>query len=98
MSPAGTLQQNLSAGAPTLPELEWHAVLHNYFPPGTVAMVENSCEPHWETYNHMLIVSGKAGHTAVAGSDKAGAILKLAHKIIALEGLDDAGNSFVFEG
>ena len=49
-----TLEQNLPAGSPTLPELECHAVLHNRFPPGTIEMKENSCELHWETYNNKL--------------------------------------------
>lgn len=36
-----------------------------------------------------LTVRGRAGHAAFAGSDKASAILELAHQIIALEGLND---------
>ncbi len=38
---------------------------------------------------YLLVVKGRAGHAAFAGSDKASAILELAHKIIALEGLND---------
>ena len=38
---------------------------------------------------YKLIVSGKAGHAAFAGKDKASAILELAHKIIALEKLNN---------
>ncbi len=51
-----TLEQNLPAGSPTLPELECHAVLHDCFPPGTVAPKGNFCNLHWETYNHKLAV------------------------------------------
>lgn len=49
-----TLEQNLPAGAPTLPELECLAVLEGRFPPGTVEMTENFRELHWQTYNHKL--------------------------------------------
>lgn len=49
-----TLEQNLPEGAPTLPELECHAVLHGCFPPGTAAMEDDACVLHWETYNHKL--------------------------------------------
>ncbi len=38
---------------------------------------------------YTMTVSGKAGHAAFAGADKASAILELAHKIIALEALND---------
>ncbi len=38
---------------------------------------------------YLLAVKGQAGHAAFAGSDKASAILELAHKIIALERLND---------
>jgi len=38
---------------------------------------------------YLLVVKGRAEHAAFAGSDKASAILELAHKIIALEGLND---------
>lgn len=40
-------------------------------------------------------VKGKAGHAAFAGPDKASAILELAHKIVALEALNDAEKQFV---
>lgn len=36
-----------------------------------------------------LIVSGQAGHAAYAGADKASAILEMAHKIVAIEALND---------
>ena len=49
-----TLEQNLPAGAPSLLELECHAVLHGRFPPGTVAMTDNRRQLHWETYNHKV--------------------------------------------
>jgi len=49
-----TLEQNLPAGAPSLLELECHAVLHGRFPPGTVAMDDNRRQLHWETYNHKV--------------------------------------------
>ena len=51
-----TLEQNLPVGSPTLPELECHAVLHNQFPPETVAREGNCSNLHWETYNHKLAV------------------------------------------
>jgi glutamate carboxypeptidase len=38
---------------------------------------------------YLLAVKGRAGHAAFAGSDKASAILELAHKIIALERIND---------
>lgn len=38
---------------------------------------------------YLLVVKGKAGHAAFAGEDKTSAILELAHKIIALERLND---------
>ena len=38
---------------------------------------------------YKLIVSGQSGHAAQAGADKPSAILELAHKIIALEALND---------
>ncbi len=44
---------------------------------------------------YKLIVSGKAGHAAFAGKDKASAILELAHKIIALEKLNDQDRKIV---
>jgi hypothetical protein len=49
-----TLEQNLPEGAPTLPELECHAVLHSRFPSGTAVMEDNIRQLHWETYNHKL--------------------------------------------
>ncbi len=49
-----TLEQNLPQGAPSLLELECHAVLQGSFPPTTRAMNENSCQLHWQTYNHKL--------------------------------------------
>ena len=49
-----TLEQNLPDGAPSLLELELHAVLHGRFPPGTVAMDANRSGLHWETYNHKV--------------------------------------------
>lgn len=44
---------------------------------------------------YRLIVSGKAGHAAFAGNNKASAILELAHKIIALEQLNDQDRKIV---
>ncbi|MBM9530885.1 M20 family metallopeptidase [Desulfoprunum benzoelyticum] len=44
---------------------------------------------------YRLIVTGRAGHAASAGADKASAILELAHKVIALEGLNDPGRGIV---
>ncbi len=38
---------------------------------------------------YKLIVSGQSGHAAQAGTDKPSAILEMAHKIIALEALND---------
>lgn len=42
-----------------------------------------------------LSVSGRAGHAAFAGPDKASAILELAHEVILLEGLNDAARGIV---
>jgi glutamate carboxypeptidase len=44
---------------------------------------------------YRLVVSGRAGHAASAGADKASAILELAHKIIALEQLNDPEREIV---
>lgn len=44
---------------------------------------------------YRLIVTGRAGHAAFAGADKASAILELAHKIIALEQLNDSRRGIV---
>ncbi len=44
---------------------------------------------------YLLTVHGKAGHAAFAGADKASAILALAHKIIALEQLNDLTKKIV---
>ena len=44
---------------------------------------------------YRLIVTGRAGHAASAGADKASAILELAHKTIALEGLNDSRRGIV---
>jgi glutamate carboxypeptidase len=44
---------------------------------------------------YFLSVKGRAGHAAFAGADKASAILELAHKIIALEGLNDTRRQIV---
>ncbi len=44
---------------------------------------------------YLLSVKGRAGHAAFAGADKASAILELAHKIIALEQLNDARRKIV---
>ena len=49
-----TLEQDLADGAPSLLELELHAVLHGRFPPGTVAMNANRSGLQWETYNHKV--------------------------------------------
>ncbi len=40
-------------------------------------------------------MTGRAGHAASAGADKASAILELAHKTIALEGLNDSRRGIV---
>ena len=44
---------------------------------------------------YRLTVSGKAGHAAFAGADKASAILELAHKIVAIEGMNDQERQIV---
>ncbi len=44
---------------------------------------------------YLLSIKGRAGHAAFAGADKASAILELAHKIIALEQLNDARRKIV---
>lgn len=48
-----TLEQSLPTGAPSLLELEYHAVRHGTFPPETVEM-DDRCRLHWRTYNHKL--------------------------------------------
>ena len=49
-----TLEQNLPPGAPSLLELEYHAVIHSAFPIGTMEMGENRANLHWRTFNHKL--------------------------------------------
>lgn len=49
-----TLEQNLPEGSPTIPELEYHAVTENKFPPHTVEMKNNSKGIHWGTYNYKV--------------------------------------------
>lgn len=49
-----TLEQNLPAGAPSLLELEYHAVIHGTFPSATVEMGDNRANLHWRTFNHKL--------------------------------------------
>lgn len=44
---------------------------------------------------YRLIVTGRAGHAAFAGADKASAILELAHQVIALEQLNDRERGIV---
>ena len=44
---------------------------------------------------YRLIVTGRAGHAASAGADKASAILELAHQVIALERLNDPQRGIV---
>ena len=44
---------------------------------------------------YRLTVTGRAGHAAFAGADKASAILELAHKTIAMEDLNDPGRGIV---
>ncbi|MFH0782414.1 MAG: M20 family metallopeptidase [Pseudomonadota bacterium] len=44
---------------------------------------------------YKLTITGKAGHAAFAGTDKASAILELAHKIIALEELNDPDRKII---
>ncbi|MBU1567528.1 MAG: M20 family metallopeptidase [Proteobacteria bacterium] len=44
---------------------------------------------------YKLVVTGKAGHAAFAGADKASAILEMANKIIALEKLNDLDRKIV---
>jgi len=49
-----TLEQSLPAGAPTLPELEYHAVVHGRFPAGIAEMTNNPKGIHWGTYNYKI--------------------------------------------
>jgi len=49
-----TLEQSLPPGSPTLPELEYYAVVTGRFPPGTTEMIENPKGIHWGTYNYKI--------------------------------------------
>lgn len=49
-----TLEQNLPAGAPMLPELEYYAVTHGRFPDNTVEMKDNVKNIYWGTYNYKI--------------------------------------------
>jgi len=49
-----TMEQNLPAGSPMLPELEYYAVTENRFPPQTVEMENNIRGIHWGTYNYKV--------------------------------------------
>lgn len=44
---------------------------------------------------YTLTIRGRAGHAAFAGPDKASAVLELAHKVIALEGLNNPQQKIV---
>ncbi|MCP4022786.1 MAG: ATP-grasp domain-containing protein, partial [Desulfobacteraceae bacterium] len=49
-----TLEQNLPALAPNLPELEFYAVTQSRFPKSTVEMKTNSNNLHWGTFNYKI--------------------------------------------
>ncbi len=49
-----TLEQTLPEGSPSLPELEYYAVLENRFPPHTTEMNGNIRNIHWGTYNYKI--------------------------------------------
>lgn len=49
-----TLEQNLPAGTPMLPELEYYAVEHGTFPEGTLEPNGNTKDIHWGTYNYKI--------------------------------------------
>lgn len=49
-----TLEQTLPEGSPSLPELEYFAVLESRFPPHAVEMNGNIRNIHWGTYNYKI--------------------------------------------
>jgi len=49
-----TLEQSLPEGSPTLPELEYYAVVENRFPSSSVEMDSNQKNIHWGTRNFKL--------------------------------------------
>jgi hypothetical protein len=49
-----TMEQNLPAGAPLLPELEFYAVTESVFPANAVEMSVNSKNLFWGTYNYKI--------------------------------------------
>lgn len=49
-----TLEQNLPPGAPSLLELEYHAVIHGVFPSEIMEIDDNCASLHWRTFNHKL--------------------------------------------
>jgi hypothetical protein len=50
-----TLEQSLPETAPTLPELEYHAVVDHRFPPTTRELDHNRKRIHWGTYNYKVM-------------------------------------------
>lgn len=55
-----TLEQSLPETAPTLPELEYHAVVDRKFPFSTTELENNNKNIHWGTYNYKI---AKRRHT-----------------------------------
>lgn len=50
-----TLEQSLPETAPTLPELEYHAVVNRKFPFNTIELENNGKSIHWGTYNYKVV-------------------------------------------
>ncbi|MEA2113806.1 MAG: ATP-grasp domain-containing protein [Thermodesulfobacteriota bacterium] len=50
-----TLEQSLPETAPTLPELEYHAVVNRTFPFNTIELENNGKSIHWGTYNYKVV-------------------------------------------
>jgi hypothetical protein len=49
-----TLEQSLGPGAPMLPELEYHAVVHGCLPSHAPELTGNPKQIHWGTYNYKI--------------------------------------------
>ncbi len=49
-----TLEQSLPETSPTLPELEYHAVVNRRFPVNTKELDSNCRNIHWATYNYKM--------------------------------------------
>ena len=92
-----TLQHNLPPESPSLPELEFHAVMHGRFPQNTVEATDNPARIHWGTYNYKMDrETATRGYLPRGGSERE-AFRKVADNSIDKDFLilEHIGNGFV---